>query len=302
MSGNMECDYAGRLLEHQGKKSTVIEVIVDGVVCVLKKYNDRGDPALKKKKEVGFYRYYQGCAGMPELISTEPDEGIIIEKLSGSPLNILFGKRDGWTYAPIDGAESDIERISFDYGGYVGGLASLEVRDEKKTFISQKFFKGRNSSQQIDIIIENAKRLLSEHPEYDNHTLGRSIHAIESFGDMDIDVGKNVLCKLDWNPGNIIVDGTEISGLIDFEQAFWGTTEIFWGTVLDHISLLNWPMIVAGAKTRIREFPDKEQLRNGAFFSMWYKMVAGYKGGPLGYFTPERVTEKFLKMEKLASG
>ncbi|MFC1714388.1 hypothetical protein ACFL6S_12030 [Candidatus Poribacteria bacterium] len=38
MSGNIECDYAGRLLEHQGKKSTVTEVIVEGVVCVLKKY------------------------------------------------------------------------------------------------------------------------------------------------------------------------------------------------------------------------------------------------------------------------
>ena len=117
---------------------------------------------------------------------------------------------------------------------------------------------------------------------------------------MDIDVAGNVLCKLDWNPGNIIVDGTEISGLIDFEQSFWGTKEIFWGTVLDHISLLSWQMVVAGAKAKIGELPDKEQLRNGAFFSMWYKMIAGYRGGPLGYFTPERVTEKFLKMEKMA--
>jgi hypothetical protein len=283
---------AGESIPYQGKKSTVCLTSHHGMPCIFKRYNERGGSIeSKKRREVGFYRYYDGCPVIPRLISSEYTDGILIERLPGVPLNVAFNRTVSDSYEPIEDV-ADLERVSFEYGKL---LATL-MESHPQRAILDDYFDCADPCAQIQSVIDTARLILREQPSF--AVVAGTLGELESLKSHS---SESILCKLDWNPGNVLFDNASITGLIDFEQAFVGTVEIFWGTVLDHISFLDWKQVHAGAGSRTRRMPSFDGLREGGFFSMWYKLGGAYIAGTLGQFAPEKMAAKFERIATSAA-
>jgi len=275
----------------QGKKSTVSVEMVDGAPCVRKEYNDNGDPHEKCLRETAFYAYYAGLPLVPRLLKSRPPTHILIDLLRGEPVSTWHGGR----------TPAEVEELSRIHGRNVGGFLQHVPSDDALASAREGFPGGLT----LRAVAERTLSVVADHLEanekFDLPELHRTVDRAREVLNVDGFWGEEVLCKLDWNAGNTIVAGGEITGYVDFEQSFFANRAVFVGTVIDHINVLSWPNVRAGIGEVCGDLPPVETQYAAACFSMCRKMLGCCGNGRIRYFTPERLLRKFAAMREQAA-
>lgn len=202
----------------QGRKSR-IEVLPDGS-RVRKTYNENGAPAEKYRREVGFYIHYGESDLIPRLIRSEPDEHIVIERITGERLADRL---------PLPCEE--MEPLADDYTRRLVALFTVSTGMDSKT--KQEYYGGLGAEENLALLLEGLDRLCDR---YDGNPVMADLRSSVA----GIELGEELLIKLDWSPENVFLLHGRIHKFIDFEQAFIGTKAILAGILL-HSPI--WPAV-----------------------------------------------------------
>lgn len=276
---------------HQGKKSNVSLIDRDGMDCVLKRYNDIGDPNVKCHREVAFYEWHHACDSLPDLIEVDCPNSILMSRLAGEPIA-------SWHKSA---STDDLRRISYEHGGLLSDLLRHKpAQRQASNAINRLSSSGISTWEKFAaIVLQNVEDYFCMNAAFDRPELRQRVDMAASVISLDGFWGETVVCKLDWNPGNIIVDGNNISGYVDFEQSFRGNRLAFLGTVIDHISVFDWTSTRLGLIDGLGDMPAAYELEAAATFSMCYKIHGCCHDGKIGFFEPNRLLEKFQTMPSM---
>lgn len=273
----------------QGKKSTVTVETTECGIAVRKSYNDNGDPAAKCAREVAFYRWYEALGAIPRLLECKCPTSILVERLTGTPLS-------DWQQGKSD---ATVASVSTQHGSNVAAMLQHALPEDVRSQILCEFPGEASLRSMAGATLEIVQAHVDNNPDFDIPEIREALLAARRVLDVGGFWGEEVLCKLDWNAGNTIVDGDTISGYIDFEQAFLGNRLIFIGTVIDHINILSWPNVVMGLQEPgIVVLPAAQQYA-AACFSMCYKIRGCCRDGEITFFTPQRLVSKFQSMKRM---
>ena len=202
----------------QGRKSR-IEVLPDGSK-VKKTYNNNGAPAEKYRREVGFYIHYSESNLIPRLIRSEQDRHITIERVTGERLADRL---------PLPCEE--MKSLADDYTQRLVELFKVSTGIDSKT--KEEYYAGLGAEENLALLLEGLDRLCDP---YDGNPVIADLRSSVA----EIELGKELLIKLDWNPENIFLLHGRIHKFIDFEQAFIGTKATLAGILL-HNPI--WPAV-----------------------------------------------------------
>jgi len=272
----------------QGKKSSVAVEAFDGIACVRKTYNDNGDPREKCLRETAFYAYYAGLTLIPRLIESRPPTNVLVELLRGEPLSTWQQGRP----------RAEVEDLSRDHGRNVARFLQHVPPAGALAAARQDFPGGLGLYEVAGHTLGVVADHLAANAEFDLPGLHGAVDCARAAPGIAGFWGQEVLCKLDWNAANTIVEGGEITGYVDFEQSFFANRLIFVGTVIDHINVLSWPRAREGIEELCGDLPSPEMQYAAACFSMCRKILGCCRDGRIGYFTPERILAKLEKMRR----
>jgi hypothetical protein len=275
----------------QGKKSTVSVEHHDGVACVRKTYNDNGDPREKCVRETAFYTCYAGLSFVPRLLESRPPSHVLIELLRGEPLSTWHQGR----------TPAEVEDLSRAHGRNVGGFLRHVPSDDALASAREDFAGGLALSAVAEHTLGVVEDHLRANQEFDLPELHGAVERARGSLNVEGFWGGEVLCKLDWNAGNTIVEDGRIAGYVDFEQSFFANRAVFVGTVVDHINVLSWPHVRDGIAAVCGDLPPVETQYAAACFSMCRKILGCCRDGRIRYFTPERLLRKFAAMRELVA-
>jgi hypothetical protein len=273
----------------QGKKSKVTVDTAGGKAVVRKAYNSNGDPSTKCQREVAFYRWYEGVAGVPRLHAAECPTHILIELLDGTPLSVWHA----------DKSESEIAALSLDHGRNMASFLHHSPADALSVSIKKNFPDMTDFRSVVDSTLSTVETYVNGNPGFDRPEIRQIVRLSRSVVETTAFWGQEILCKLDWNSGNVIVKDGSIAGYVDFEQSFFGNRIAFVGTLIDHINVLSWPQVRRGIESCGHVMPPANLQYAAACFSMCYKIRGCCRDGKITYFTPERLLVKFQEMRAM---
>lgn len=273
----------------QGNKSTVEMQIRNGNNCICKKYNNNGSKEVKFNREIAFYKWFQGIESIPKIEEIDFPNAIWMNYLSGEQLTSWAIKNDHM-----------LEQISRNHGKLISEFIKHEpIKNQRSDAMDLLNKSGANSW------CEFAKNVISKVQKYffmdSNYNIPEILTIIECAKQVietDGYWGRDTVCKLDWNAGNIIIFNNEIKGYVDFEQSFQGTRLIFLGTIIDHINILNWRFVKDGLSDKFEALPSNNQLLNASAFSLIYKIHGCCNDGKILFFTPNGILNKWKHLNK----
>lgn len=274
----------------QGKKSTVHVQDIAGRPGVRKVYNHhRGSPRGKCLRETAFFRHYRGLKAVPNLLEVANPTHILMDLVPGEPLSACHKAM----------SSAEIAALSAEHGKCIGDFICHESTPAAWERVRSNYPDGRDLAAVLERAQATVLDAFQHNPTFDIPALQRAIAQAAKVVLIEGDWGREALCKLDWNAGNMLVLDGRISGYVDFEQSFVGNRLAFVGTVIDHINVLNWHEARRGIEGRCGPLPSSEMQYAAACFSMCVKISECCHGGKISFFTPERLLVKFRDMKKM---
>ena len=253
----------------QGRKSR-IEVLPGGSK-IKKTYNENGAPAQKYRREVGFYIHYGESDLIPRLIRSETDKNITIERITGQRLADQL---------PIPCEE--MKSLVDDYIQKLVELFTVSTGIDSKT--KEAYYGGLGVEDNVAVVLAGLDRLADQ---YDGNPIIADLRSSVA----EIELGRELLIKLDWNSGNVFLLQGRIHKFIDFEQAFTGTRAILAG-ILIHNPI--WPAvrIFRGLKDAGFFDSDVSDFRNYICYGFSTVLVDSIQRRG-GVWAPERLKSAF---------
>ena len=285
LSAGAACAAMGRAGHHvtlepekcseQGNKSTVVFARFEGHRAVIKLYNRRGGtPHTKQLREVMALRNYASTGVVPQILCDDLPGALVMERGDGDTLQSLCEKDT-----------TDLAQIGFHLGRVHAGLLLHRGDPDFLGAIAQSY--GIPSFTGLVRDLLNAAHIVAAaHPAFATPPFQDALERVEAYAATLSDAEPSALAKWDCNPGNTLIVRDQISGLIDWEQAFVGDPYAQLGILLDH-PVLEWQHIRRGVESqwgRPLGPQELDRILAGGCLNVWRKIVEAWRAGSLAYF------------------
>ncbi len=198
---------------------------------------------------------------IPLRLAREPDGWILMERLPGQTLRSRWNELDG----PLR------HRLCIDLGSSYArfALAPQNVEAHQLVLKTRPF----RWLDDVEAAFAEIERALVQQQRLESPTFKRAAERLRILSGAS--KRAPLLFKADCNVDNTLVDGSAISGIVDWEESCLADRWILLGIVLDHTHFLDWSAVrhgleeVAGAWSR----EEEELVLAAGFLCMWRKLI-----------------------------
>lgn len=223
--------------------------------AVFKYYAYRNEAC--RVREAAALRHFVAVPGLPRLLSTEPERAIVMTEVRGEPLAALEGGSGSvsltklWQEAGSLIAQMTLPALSPDSAAAARQFVQDDLRCSRHVFRTQ----GRFRTAFFE----------------------RSLHFIERQLETET-LSRVCLCDRDLNPGNLLFDTGQLSGIVDLESCRPGTATEQAGIALyaacaypfaDESPESLWKSFADGWNTVLGTLPPAEALQAQCHRKVW---------------------------------
>jgi hypothetical protein len=201
--------------EGRGNRSFITFGTYQGQPVVYKQF----EYLSRKRQEEKALRLFASTGLVPKLYPAEIESLLVMERLGGLTLGDAEGHltQDEIEYAYYQIGRAVARIVEFAPGGKSGGRKDLSAQ----AGTDYEYYCQAGIGGLFDTVMERAAKILAEHNVPDAEVLKTSLSSLQQNRDAILSYPSFVQMD-DFHPHNIIMDGPQLRGFIDFEMTRYG--------------------------------------------------------------------------------